>query len=97
MEITGPIVPHFLPSVPGLFKYSHSRLFSEGLYRHEPTALFNICLPMDKVLDKETVHEELANYGRHPKTVDQLSQILLLGKSSLRYAEMSDYIYRWRS
>uniref|UniRef100_A0A8C4LC88 Downstream neighbor of SON n=1 Tax=Equus asinus asinus TaxID=83772 RepID=A0A8C4LC88_EQUAS len=46
---------------------------------------------------KETVHEELANCGLHPKTLDQLSQTPVLGKSSLRHVKMSDYIYNWRS
>uniref|UniRef100_A0A452RJ49 DNA replication fork stabilization factor DONSON n=1 Tax=Ursus americanus TaxID=9643 RepID=A0A452RJ49_URSAM len=46
---------------------------------------------------KETVHEELANCGLHPKTLDQLSQTPILGKSSLRHVEMSDYVYNWRS
>ncbi|KAB1283918.1 Protein downstream neighbor of Son [Camelus dromedarius] len=46
---------------------------------------------------KEAVHEELANCGLHPKTLNQLSQTPTLGKSSLRHVEMSDYIYSWRS
>nr|XP_010588606.1 protein downstream neighbor of Son isoform X2 [Loxodonta africana] len=71
--------------------------FSAGLYTHEPTAVFNICPPVDKELDKETVRKELANCGLHPKTLDQLSQVPLLGKSSLRHVEMSDYTYNWRS
>ncbi|KAG8518551.1 Protein downstream neighbor of Son, partial [Galemys pyrenaicus] len=45
---------------------------------------------------KETIHEELASCGLHPKTLDQLSQIPSLGKSSLRHVEMSDYHYSWR-
>uniref|UniRef100_A0A8C8ZJB3 DNA replication fork stabilization factor DONSON n=1 Tax=Prolemur simus TaxID=1328070 RepID=A0A8C8ZJB3_PROSS len=46
---------------------------------------------------KEVVHKELANCGLHPKTLEQLSQIPSLGKSSLRNVEMRDYIYNWRS
>uniref|UniRef100_A0A8C6AFE6 DNA replication fork stabilization factor DONSON n=1 Tax=Monodon monoceros TaxID=40151 RepID=A0A8C6AFE6_MONMO len=46
---------------------------------------------------KEAVHEELANCGLHPKTLDHLSQTPILGKSSLRHVAMSDYIYNWRS
>lgn len=96
LEITGPIMPHSLHSVTMLLKSSQSGSFSAGLYTHEPTAVFNIC-PIEKVLDKETTPEELANCGLHPKTLDQLSQVPILGKSSLRHVEMSDYIYNWRS
>ncbi|KAF5927528.1 protein downstream neighbor of Son [Diceros bicornis minor] len=97
LEITGPIMPHSLHSVTMLLKSSQSGSFSAGLYTHEPTAVFNIWLPGKKVQDKETVHEELANCGLHPKTLDQLSQTAMLGKSSLRHVKMSDYIYNWRS
>lgn len=97
LEITGPIMPHCLHSMTTLLKSSQSGSFSAGLYTHEPTVVFNICPPMDKVLDKETVHEELANCGLHPKTLHQISQTPVLGKSSLRNVEMSGYIYNWRS
>uniref|UniRef100_A0A8C2LSZ9 Downstream neighbor of SON n=1 Tax=Cricetulus griseus TaxID=10029 RepID=A0A8C2LSZ9_CRIGR len=46
---------------------------------------------------KKVAHKDLANCGLHPKTLEQLSQIPLLGKSSLRNVEMSDYIFNWRS
>ncbi|XP_063080513.1 protein downstream neighbor of Son isoform X3 [Cavia porcellus] len=46
---------------------------------------------------KEVANKELANCGLHPKTLEQLSQIPLLGKSSLRNVEMNDYICNWRS
>uniref|UniRef100_A0A8C5KQC6 Downstream neighbor of SON n=1 Tax=Jaculus jaculus TaxID=51337 RepID=A0A8C5KQC6_JACJA len=46
---------------------------------------------------KEVVHKDLANCGLHPKTLEQLRQIPLLGKSSLRSVEMNDYICNWRS
>nr|ACB73275.1 hypothetical protein [Rhinolophus ferrumequinum] len=97
LEITGPIMPHCLYSMTTLLKSSQSGSFSAGLYTHEPTVVFNICPPMDKVLDKATVHEELANCGLHPKTLHQISQTPVLGKSSLRNVEMSGYIYNWRS
>lgn len=97
LEITGPIMPHCVHSVTMLLQSSQSGSFSAGLYPHEPTTVFNIRLPMDNVLDKEVIHKELANCGLHPKTLDQLSQIPLLGKSSLRNVEMSDYVYNWRS
>ncbi|XP_010607019.1 protein downstream neighbor of Son [Fukomys damarensis] len=97
LEITGPIMPHALYSITRLLKSSQSGSFSAGLYPHEPTAVFNICLPLDKVLDKEAIHKELANCGLHPKTLEQLSEIPLLGKSSLRHVDMNDYLCNWRS
>lgn len=97
LEITGPIMPHSLHSLTMLLKSSQSGSFSAVLYPHEPTAVFNICLPVDKVLDMEAVHKELTNCGLHPNTLEQLSQIPLLGKSSLRNVVLRDYIYNWRS
>ncbi|CAK6442102.1 unnamed protein product [Pipistrellus nathusii] len=97
LEITGPIMPHSLHSVTMLLRSSQSGSFSAGLYTHEPTAVFNICPPVDHVPGKEIVREELANCGLHPKTLDQLSQTPVLGKSSLRNVDMSDYLYNWRS
>ncbi|XP_045140384.1 protein downstream neighbor of Son isoform X1 [Echinops telfairi] len=97
LEITGPVMPHSLHSVLTLLQSSQSGSFSAGLYTHEPTAVFNSSPPVDKVLDKDIVHKELANCGLHPKTLEQLSQIPLLGKSSLQLVEMNDYIYNWRS
>lgn len=52
LEITGPIMPHCLQSMTMLLKSSQSGSFSAGLYTHEPTVVFNICPPMDKILDK---------------------------------------------
>ncbi|XP_032756318.1 protein downstream neighbor of Son isoform X3 [Rattus rattus] len=46
---------------------------------------------------KKGAHKDLANCGLHPKTLEQLSQMPVLGKSSLRNVEMSDYIVNWRS
>ncbi|XP_017381662.1 protein downstream neighbor of Son isoform X2 [Cebus imitator] len=97
LEITGPIMPHCLHSLTMLLKSSQSGSFSALLYPHEPTAVFNICLPVDKVLNTEVVRKELTNCGLHPKTLAQLSEIPLLGKSSLRNVVMRDYIYNWRS
>ncbi|KAM6222396.1 protein downstream neighbor of Son [Rhynchocyon petersi] len=96
LEITGPIMPHCLHSVTTLLKSSQGGSFSAVLYTHEPTAVFNICPSVDGVMDKNA-HMELANCGLHPKTRDQLSRIPLLGKSSLRHIEMSNYTYNWRS
>ncbi|XP_052597151.1 protein downstream neighbor of Son isoform X2 [Peromyscus californicus insignis] len=97
LEITGPIMPHALHSVTMLLRSSQRGSFSAGMYAHEPTAVFNVCLPLDKDLHRKVDHKDLANCGLHPKTLEQLSQIPLLGKSSLRNVEMSDYIFNWRS
>uniref|UniRef100_A0A8C5NZL7 Downstream neighbor of SON n=1 Tax=Jaculus jaculus TaxID=51337 RepID=A0A8C5NZL7_JACJA len=96
LEITGPVMPHALHSVTTLLRSSQKGSFSAGLYPHEPTAVFNICLPLHKELDKVSI-PDLANCGLHPKTLEQLRQIPLLGKSSLRSVEMNDYICNWRS
>uniref|UniRef100_A0A2K5QH31 Downstream neighbor of SON n=1 Tax=Cebus imitator TaxID=2715852 RepID=A0A2K5QH31_CEBIM len=88
LEITGPIMPHCLHSLTMLLRSSQSGHFSALLYPHEPTAIFNICLPVDKVIDTEVVH---------PKTLEQLGEIPLLGKPSLQTVAMRDYIYNWRS
>ncbi|XP_051006214.1 protein downstream neighbor of Son isoform X2 [Acomys russatus] len=46
---------------------------------------------------KKDVLKDLANCGLHPKTLEQLSQMPLLGKSSLRSVDMSNYVFNWRS
>lgn len=96
LEITGPIMPHALHSVTMLLRSSQRGSFSAGLYAHEPTAVFNVSLPLDKEPDEKVV-KDLANCGLHPKTLEQLCQMPLLGKSSLRNVEMSNYIFNWRS
>ncbi|KAM9201368.1 protein downstream neighbor of Son [Dugong dugon] len=96
LEITGPVMPHSLHSVTMLLRSSQGGSFSAGLYTHEPTAVFNICPPVEKFLDKETVHKELASCGLHPKTLDHLSQVPFLGKSSLQHVDVSDYVCNWR-
>lgn len=97
LELTGPIMPHALHSMTMLLRSSQRGSFSAGLHAHEPTAVFNVGLSLDKDLDRKVAHKELANCGLHPKTLEQLSQVPVLGKSSLRNLEMSDYILNWRS
>lgn len=97
LEITGPVMPHALHSMTMLLRSSQRGSFSAGLYAHEPTAVFNIGMSLDKELDRKVAHKDLANCGLHPKTLEQLSQMPVLGKSSLRNVEMSDYILNWRS
>ncbi|XP_057621330.1 protein downstream neighbor of Son isoform X2 [Chionomys nivalis] len=97
LEITGPIMPHALQSVIMLLRSSQRGSFSAGMYAHEPTAAFNVCLPLETEPHRKDAPKDLANCGLHPKTLQQLSQIPLLGKSSLRNVEMNDYIFNWRS
>lgn len=97
LDITGPVMPHALHSMSMLLRSSQRGSFSAGLYAHEPTAVFNVGLSLDKELDRKVAREDLANCGLHPKTLEQLSQRPVLGKSSLRSVEMSDYILSWRS
>ncbi|XP_041529198.1 protein downstream neighbor of Son [Microtus oregoni] len=97
LEITGPVMPHALQSVIMLLRSSQRGSFSAGMYAHEPTAAFNVCLPLEKEPHGKDAPKDLANCGLHPKTLQQLSQIPLLGKSSLRNVEMNDYIFNWRS
>lgn len=52
LEITGPIMPHTLHYLTSLLRSSQSGSFSAGLYPHEPTTVFNICLSVDKVPTK---------------------------------------------
>lgn len=46
---------------------------------------------------QETICKALPKCGLHSKTLDQLSQLPTLGKSSIRFLEMKDYAYTWRS
>lgn len=48
LEITGPIMPHALQSVIMLLRSSQRGSFSAGMYAHEPTTAFNVCLPLEK-------------------------------------------------
>uniref|UniRef100_A0A8D0FEN7 DNA replication fork stabilization factor DONSON n=1 Tax=Strix occidentalis caurina TaxID=311401 RepID=A0A8D0FEN7_STROC len=91
LEIVGPILPHSLHSLTMLLKAAQRGAFSAVLYTHEPTAVFNTHL------DTEAVRKDLPTCGLHPKTLDQLSQCPTLGKSSVRFLEMKDYAYTWKS
>lgn len=76
-----------------LYTENHAaQVFTEWLVfcRHEQTTIFNICLTMNKILEKETAHEVLGTCGMHPKTLDHFSQTPLLGKSYIWHVEMSD-------
>ncbi|NXD76889.1 DONS protein, partial [Halcyon senegalensis] len=98
LEIVGPVLPHSLHSLTMLLKPAQKGAFSAVLYTHEPTAVFNTNLDSaSPALNKETVCKDLPPYGLHPKTLDQLSQCPTLGKSSIRFLEMKDYAYTWRS
>ncbi|NXW30048.1 DONS protein, partial [Phaetusa simplex] len=98
LEIVGPIMPHSLHALTTLLEAAQRGAFSAVLYTHEPTAVFNADLgTASPALNKETVHKDLTACGLHPKTLDQLSQCPTLGKSSIRFLEMKDYAYTWKS
>ncbi|KAF1423865.1 Protein downstream neighbor of Son, partial [Spheniscus magellanicus] len=98
LEIVGPVMPHSLHSLTTLLKSAQRGAFSAVLYTHEPTAVFNTNLDnASPALNKETVCKDLPTCGLHPKTLDQLSQSPALGKSSIRFLEMKDYAYTWKS
>ncbi|NXV34978.1 DONS protein, partial [Rissa tridactyla] len=98
LEVVGPIMPHSLHALTTLLKAAQRGAFSAVLYTHEPTAVFNADLgTASPALNKETVRKDLTACGLHPKTLDQLSQCPTLGKSSIRFLEMKDYAYTWKS
>ncbi|XP_061309674.1 protein downstream neighbor of Son isoform X1 [Pezoporus flaviventris] len=98
LEIVGPIMPHSLHALTMLLKAAQGGAFSGVFYTHEPTAVFNADLDgACPALSEETVHKDLPTCGLHPKTLDQLSQRPTLRKSSIRFLEMKDYAYTWKS
>ncbi|XP_043928888.1 protein downstream neighbor of Son [Protopterus annectens] len=96
LEITGPILPHFLYSMTLLLKNAQKGAFTTQLYTHEPTAVFNVDIKSPKMLDQDTLCKDLQNCGLQSSVVKQLIQPPLLGKSSLRYLEMNNYKYTWK-
>eukprot|EP00075_Anas_platyrhynchos_P015710 XP_027304963.1 protein downstream neighbor of Son isoform X1 [Anas platyrhynchos] len=98
LEVIGPVMPHSLHSLTMLLKAAQRGAFSAVLYTHEPTAVFNTSLDNASTApNKETVCKDLPKCGLHSKTLDQLSQLPTLGKSSIRFLEMKDYVYTWKS
>ncbi|KAM6438872.1 protein downstream neighbor of Son [Rhynochetos jubatus] len=98
LEIVGPVLPHSLHVLTMLLEPAQRGSFSAVLYTHEPTAVFNATLDgASPASAKETVRRDLPACGLHPKTLDQLSQRPTLGKSSIRFLEMKDYAYTWKS
>uniref|UniRef100_F7AHK1 DNA replication fork stabilization factor DONSON n=1 Tax=Ornithorhynchus anatinus TaxID=9258 RepID=F7AHK1_ORNAN len=98
LEITGPIMPHSLHSLTMLLKSAQKGSFSAGLYSHEPTNVFNVRTQEEEsVLNKETLHLDLADCGLHLKTLDQLIRSPELGKSSIRLLQVDNYNYSWRA
>uniref|UniRef100_A0A7M4FB90 DNA replication fork stabilization factor DONSON n=1 Tax=Crocodylus porosus TaxID=8502 RepID=A0A7M4FB90_CROPO len=95
LEIMGPVMPHSLHSLTMLLTSAQKGAFSAVLYAHEPTAVFNARLDMERILHKE-ICTDLTRCGLHPKTLDQLAGISALGKSSIRFLEMKDYAYTWK-
>ncbi|KAL4681661.1 hypothetical protein H8959_007138 [Pygathrix nigripes] len=80
LEITGPIMPHSLHSLTMLLRSSQSGSFSAVLYPHEPTAVFNICLPVDKVLDRNLYKILRGDGGNSP-----VEQILITSITLAQY------------
>ncbi|NXU54168.1 DONS protein, partial [Turnix velox] len=98
LEIVGPVMPHSLHALTALLRAAQRGAFSAVLYTHEPTAVFNADLgTASPALNKETTCEDLGACGLHPKTLEQLSQSPTLGKSSIRFLEMKDNAYTWKS
>ncbi|XP_068000653.1 protein downstream neighbor of Son [Melanerpes formicivorus] len=98
LEIVGPVMPHTLHSLTMLLKSAQRGAFSAVLYTHEPTAVFNTSPDnASPALNKESIHKDLPACGLHPKTLDQLSQCPTLGKYSIRFLDMKDYAYTWKS
>ncbi|XP_031468396.1 protein downstream neighbor of Son [Phasianus colchicus] len=98
LEIVGPVLPHSLHLLTMLLQSAQQGAFSAVLYTHEPTAVFNADLSnASPALKKETISKDLLKCGLHSKTLDQLSQVPTLGKSSLRFLEMKDSAYAWKS
>ncbi|KAM4700732.1 protein downstream neighbor of Son isoform 2-T2 [Discoglossus pictus] len=95
LEITGPIMPHSLHSLTVLLSAAQRGSFSAGLYTHEPTAVLNTASNQQN--SKEPDSTNLVNCGIHPLTLTQLTQFPVLGKSSIRQLEMTDYKYTWKS
>ncbi|CAJ0929962.1 unnamed protein product [Ranitomeya imitator] len=94
LEITGPVMPHTVHSLTLLLKAAQKGSFSASLYTHEPTTVFNTAIHPQNC--KESNGAELAHCGLHPLTLEQVTQLSTLGKSSLRHLELNDYKYTWK-
>ncbi|XP_025896164.1 protein downstream neighbor of Son [Nothoprocta perdicaria] len=98
LEVVGPVLPHSLHLLTELLRCAQQGAFSATLYTHEPTAVLNTPLhEASAAAGKEAVCRDLSDCGLHPKTLHQLSQASPLGKSSIRFLEMKDYAYTWKS
>ncbi|KAM6293359.1 protein downstream neighbor of Son [Porphyrio hochstetteri] len=98
LEIVGPVMPHSLHSLTVLLQAAQRGAFSAVLYTHEPTAVFNAHLDgASPAFNEEPISRDLAACGLHPEALHQLRQPPTLGKSALRFLEMKDYAYTWKS
>ncbi|NXO58583.1 DONS protein, partial [Aramus guarauna] len=98
LEIVGPVMPHSLHSLTMLLRVAQRGAFSAALYTHEPTAVFNTNLDnTSPAFNKEPTGKDVPRCGLHPEAWDQLSQCPTLGKSAIRFLEMKDYAYTWKS
>ncbi|XP_018411040.1 PREDICTED: protein downstream neighbor of Son [Nanorana parkeri] len=94
LEISGPIMPHAVHSLTLLLKAAQRGSFSTSLYTHEPTTVFNTSIHGQDSKEKDS--SELVNCGLHPLTLEQFSRLSLLGKTSIRQLDLSDYKYTWK-
>lgn len=94
LEISGPVMPHAAHSLTLLLRAAQKGSFSTSLYTHEPTTVFNTSIHDQYCKEKDSA--ELVNCGLHPLTLEQFSQLSILGKTSLRQLELSDYMYTWK-
>ncbi|XP_075627216.1 protein downstream neighbor of Son isoform X1 [Balearica regulorum gibbericeps] len=98
LEIVGPIMPHSLHSLTMLLRVAQRGAFSAALHTHEPTAVFNTNLDnASPASNKEPTGKDIPRCGLQPEAWDQLSQCPTLGKSAIRFLEMKDYTYTWKS
>uniref|UniRef100_A0A8C5MTY4 DNA replication fork stabilization factor DONSON n=1 Tax=Leptobrachium leishanense TaxID=445787 RepID=A0A8C5MTY4_9ANUR len=92
LEISGAVMPHSLHALTVLLSSAQRGCFASGLYTHEPTAVFNTAIHPQT----ENKSSDLVNCCLQPSTLEQLSQLCQLGKTSLRQLEMTDYKYTWK-
>uniref|UniRef100_A0A8C5MTM2 DNA replication fork stabilization factor DONSON n=1 Tax=Leptobrachium leishanense TaxID=445787 RepID=A0A8C5MTM2_9ANUR len=91
LEISGAVMPHSLHALTVLLSSAQRGCFASGLYTHEPTAVFNTAIH-----PQTAESSDLVNCCLQPSTLEQLSQLCQLGKTSLRQLEMTDYKYTWK-
>ncbi|NWI95786.1 DONS protein, partial [Pitta sordida] len=95
LEVVGPILPHAVQALARVLGPAQRGTFRAVLSTHEPSAVFNTQPGLG--LEQEAEHQDLSACGLHPQTLEQLRQCPTLGKASIRFLEMKDYAYTWKS